>query len=106
MLSTTAAAALAVPPPFDVVQASLCNTITGEPLGWMPAVTVPPAVHILGLSLSLRPRASIVLASVLRATQLQAAFLPGPLVAPPALRADHGDDGVTVFDVQSSLATA
>ena len=104
VLSATAAAAPAAPPPFDVVQASLPDTITGQPLAWMPAVVVPPAVHNLRMSPSLRPWVSIVLACVLRATRWQAVFLPGPPVVPLPPRGHHGDDGVVVVTCSADLA--
>ena len=104
VLSTMAAAAPAAPPPFDVVQASIPDTVAGQPLAWMPAAAVPPAVHTLGLSPSLRPWVSIVLACVLRATRWQAVFLPGPPVVPLAPRAHHGDDGVVVVMCSADLA--
>ena len=99
-----AAAAPAAPPPFDVVQASILDTVVGQPLAWMPAAAVPPAVHTLGLSPSLRPWLSIVLACVLRATRWHAVFLPGPPVVPLAPRAHHGDDGVVVVACSADLA--
>ena len=104
VLSAMAAAALAAPPPFDVVQASLPDAIADRPLAWMPAATVPPAVRILGLSPPLRPWVSIVLACVLRATRWQAVFLPGPPVVPLAPRAHHADDGVVVVTCSADLA--
>ena len=70
----------------------------------MPAAAVPPAVRILGLSPSLTPWVSIVLACVLRATQWQAAFLLGPPLVPLAPRAHHGDDGVVVVTCSADLA--
>ena len=99
-----AAAAPAAPPPFDIVQASLPDTIAGQSLAWMPTATIPPAVHILGLSPSLRPWVSIVLACVVRATRWQAVFLPGPPVVPLVPRSQHDDDGAVVVMCSADLA--
>ena len=99
-----AAAAPSAIPPFDVVQASFADTIAGQPLAWLPAAAVPQAVHTLGLSPSLSPWVSIVLACVLRATPWQVVFLSGPPVVPLAPHAHHGDDGVVVMTCSADLA--
>ena len=104
VLSAMAAAAPAAPPPFDVVQASLPDAIAGQSLAWMPTAAVPAAVHILGLSPSLRPWVSIVLACVLHATRWQADFLPGPPVVPLAPRSHLDDDGAVVVTCSANLA--
>ena len=104
VLAAMAAAAPAAPPPFDIVQASLPDTIAGEPLAWMPAASVPPAVHVLGLSPPLRPWVSIVLVCVLRATRWQAVLLPGPPVVPLAPRSHQDDDGAVVVTCSADLA--
>ena len=104
VLAAMAAAAPAAPPPFDVVQASLPDTIAGESLVWIATTSVPPAVHILGLSPPLRPWVSIVLSCVLRATRWQAVFLPGPPVVPLAPRSHLDDDGAVVVTCSADLA--
>ena len=103
VLFAMAAAAPAAPPPFDVVQASMPDTIAGQSLAWMPTATVPPAVRILGLSPPLRPWVSIVLAFMLRATRWQAVSLPGPLVVPLAPRSHHDNDGAVVVTCSADI---
>ena len=97
VLAASAAAAPAAPPPFDVVKASLPDTIAGESVAWIPATSMPRAVHILGLTPPLRPWVLIVLSCVLRATGWHAVFLPGPPVVPlaPPSHLDN-DEGVVV----------
>ena len=94
VLAAMAAAAPAVPPPFEVV----------ESLAWIPAASVPPAVHILGLSLPLSPWVSIVLSCVLRANRLQAVFLRGPPVVPLAPGSHLDNDGAVVVTCSADLA--
>ena len=104
VLAAMAAAAPAAPPRFDVLQASLPDTIAGEALARVPAASVPPAVHILGLSPPPRPWLAVVLSCVLRATQWQAVFLPGPQVVPPAPRSHLDNDGAVVVTCSADLA--
>ena len=99
-----AAAAPAAPPPFDVVHASVPDTIAGQSLAWIPTTTVPLAVHIWGLSPPLRLWVAIVLSCVLRATRWQAVLLPGPPVVPVAPRSHHDNDGWVVVTCSANLA--